>query len=966
MRFSSSRFLSCLLGSLFLTFVCGLPVFAQSSFSPLSTMQSTPDLKWYSISNSSVQLIYPEALESESIYIANLIEHYSHFVGQTFGISQPHSFTLLIRPEEALPNGFVTLAPRRSEWFASSTYTPVVGGAEWYQMLAVHEYRHVNQMDFYNDQSKFLYAVMGEFGEELAIMLGLPSWYLEGDAVWSETKYTESGRGRLPHFLARLKALVLSDQMPTYDQLLNGSYQNSFPNHYVFGYALVSYAVQKFGEDVWTRIVAEISRFPHPFRFYSSFAQITGQRFDDFFNETFQVLKKRWQSEIQSADQIRQNKMFSSESKSKEYKEELLPAQKEDTLYYIKTTLDGYPSVMAKKGEKEWKISELFFINDYSHIDFGFNKAVYNEFRPDVRFSLRRTSDLMLLDLKDGSTRQITLGKKLYFPSFNPTETKLIATEFRSEPTQSWNISEFDLEGHSLQSFSLDHNKVAEVRYLDDQTVVTIMSSPVGLKTMVLVDLFSHQVIKTIVPPSRNGIHSLFIDNQKNILFAAQFKGKDEIFLIQGEKIAQCTHTLIGADDPYLHQNKIYYSEIASQGAQISQEELSSCQPISLDSLVDFHYLSDSPSDNFNQFPLIHFPEQESLYSIHAEKYIKEPYGDFDKRLFIPHTWGFLLGRGGQLGAVTDNYLGTLGLNLELGTDPEEKTRWVRLGFDIKKYYPLIRISTEQRNRSVAIEAIADQLQWNELSLGLQTYVPFNKRIHLNNFSALLTLSSIYTYADDFFLTYNHWKFNYFSEFLKTMSALNLSWFKDPTLRSLQEPWLVSHQIAYENADQLKSDGVASSYRISQQMNVQTPGIGKLDGLKFSYSFERQNRYFLSYKFLPDRSSPSKYVFSRGYPYESVYEYNKYSINYLFPVAYPDLNIPGWLFLRRIYINTFYDSTLLDRSWTHRELNSYGLEGFFENQIVRLMPLNVGLRLLHRLLDDQTVFEVFLSTNVSY
>ncbi|MBO9665322.1 MAG: hypothetical protein J7501_00725, partial [Bdellovibrio sp.] len=134
--------------------------------------QSSPSLKWHSISNDAVRVIYPEQMKPESIYIANLVEHYSHVVGQTYGIQKPLQFDLILRPEVAEPNGYVTLGPRRSEWFSSSTFFPLVGGTEWYQTLSIHEYRHVNQYDFYNRKAaEVLYWIMGDMGRQVAIFL---------------------------------------------------------------------------------------------------------------------------------------------------------------------------------------------------------------------------------------------------------------------------------------------------------------------------------------------------------------------------------------------------------------------------------------------------------------------------------------------------------------------------------------------------------------------------------------------------------------------------------------------------------------------------------------------------------------------------------------------------------------------------------------------------------------------------
>lgn len=77
-----------------------------------------------------------------------------------------------------------------------------LGSTNWTDNLAVHEYRHVHQFsNFRKGASKLLYLLAGQEGQSLANAASIPDWFFEGDAVYTETKYLEQGRGRLPYFL---------------------------------------------------------------------------------------------------------------------------------------------------------------------------------------------------------------------------------------------------------------------------------------------------------------------------------------------------------------------------------------------------------------------------------------------------------------------------------------------------------------------------------------------------------------------------------------------------------------------------------------------------------------------------------------------------------------------------------------------------------------------------------------------
>src|SRR5690606_41616914 len=84
------------------------------------------------------------------------------------------------------------LAPRRSEFFTTPPQRNDF--QDWLGQLAVHELRHVVQID------KLTGYLSAPFFEQLAFAIygiTLPSWFFEGDAVTTETVLSNSGRGRL-------------------------------------------------------------------------------------------------------------------------------------------------------------------------------------------------------------------------------------------------------------------------------------------------------------------------------------------------------------------------------------------------------------------------------------------------------------------------------------------------------------------------------------------------------------------------------------------------------------------------------------------------------------------------------------------------------------------------------------------------------------------------------------------------
>lgn len=917
----------------------------------LDLAQSSPSHKWFSIENDVVRVIYPEEVKSESIYIANLVEHYSHVVGKTYGIEKPRLFNLVIRPEMALSNAYVTLAPRRSEWFTSSTYFPFVSSSEWYQTLSIHEYRHVNQFDHFNrDSTRVLYYIMGEAGWQLAAALGMPSWYLEGDAVWAETKYTDAGRGRSPRFAARLKALVLSDKLPTFDQFVNGSYQTELPNQYVYGYALISYGYQKFGEDFWSKVTEKVAKFPYPLSFYTAFGFVSNQRFEDFYIEVMADLKKKW-----SSDTLKN-------AKWQEYRANSNPIKVENSLYYVKNTLDNHPQLIRETNGQGEVIHKFPFNKELQIIDIKGDKLVYTEFLPNARYTHKGSSDLYLVNLKNKKSKKITDGKRIYNPRFNALGSKIIAVEFKDD--QTWNISEFDLNGKTLNQFYLPEGKVAEVFYLDDENAAALLNSKTGEKLIASIDLKNRKMTNTLVPPSRNLLHSLYIDKNKNIFFEAQYKGSNEIFQITYDgRFTICTASKLGAYTPSSDGETLYVSLEDTNGALVRSSPINKCKDIAQNEIVNFNYLGTTPSDNYNNFTIQNFPEQAQFSEKDIQKYRPKEYGDFDSGLYIPHSWGLTLGRGSGLGFRTDNYLHTMSFSGIIGTDPEEATSFAELNFDIRKYYPLIKFQVENRNREVTDYGTQEKVEWTERAAGLAAVLPYMKKSGLYNFEANLSFQGSY-------LDTSKYKFNEVavdnsgSHLIKTGAGAGFKWNEDLTARSIQAPWLLSYSVNYENAD-APSNPLYSSYRVSQRAQINTPGFLKHNGFMFTMDDQKQRASFSSYRFLPNPTT-GDYTFSRGYRYEDVPHFQKLTANYLFPLAYPDYNLSRYYYLRRIYSNVFFDTTKIEKLNGNKTLNSYGIEFLFESQLLRFLPMNIGTRFVDKLEENKFKAEFFLASDIGF
>ncbi|RYZ89607.1 MAG: hypothetical protein EOP04_06375, partial [Proteobacteria bacterium] len=650
--------------------------------------QSSASSDWSAIENEFVEVIYPAERKDDAIYIANLIQHYSSVVGQTYKIDKPKKVSLVLRSEMSQPNGFVTLAPRRTEWFSSSTYSPITTSLDWYQILSIHEYRHVQQNDaFLTGAVTYLDYLFGDLGQALAGAFAKKSWMAEGDAVWAETHYTDGGRGRSPRFPARLKALLLAGKTPTYEQFVNGSYNDLLVNQYVYGYFLIANGYKKFGADFWSKVSDEGAEFPHPFRFPTAFYNVSGVPFHQFYDETFADLKKQWQSDA-----------FPGLEKS-DYQEESDPAVVDGQLYYVHYDLDSFHTLYQRSEGKDKKIAEFPYNRELAPTDFSKDYAIYSEITPNWRYGFVGESDLKLIDLKTGQFTAITQGRRLYNPHFNTRGDKIVATEFKNDGT--WQLTLLTLDGSEIDKVLLPKLKLVEGHFLGDETLVAIANDNEGKKTLIKIKL-SDKSYETLTTPSRNSFFALASDGKSRILFEAQDKGSTNVFQldVDSKSLSRCSHSKIGAYSPEFSGDKGFvYSEETPYGTRIAQKSLDECKPAALSELLDYNYLSDTPSDNYTKSRPVAFNDQESLHQKNQEQYEPRKYGMFEKRAFIPHSWSFFTGRGLGLTLKGDNLLGDFGYTLNLGQSGEENEPYSNIQIDFKRYPLIVSLVAEASTR---------------------------------------------------------------------------------------------------------------------------------------------------------------------------------------------------------------------------------------------------------------------------
>ena len=407
--------------------------------------QDAGTIQWNQFSSQNYRLIYPRGLDSLAMGFADKLEYFYPYQARV--LDHEHSkMPVIIHNESSFSNGVFVWAPKRVEIFTNPN--PNGYPQDWLTQLALHEGRHAFQVDKLNQGfSRALSFIAGEQGLGLAAGL-LPVWYLEGDAVDAETRFSYTGRGRLPSFEMGMKAILLEREPYSYSKAFLGSYKDFIPNHYELGYLLVRYGRRTYGDAFWTDFEDYAAR--KPFLLSPTFFSLPKygvKSKKQCYLSALDTYRTHWKQQLKQRP-LKPVRTWS-DTTHRYFTNYHFPQWISDThLVVLRTGLDQIPEfvTLSPSGEEE-RIFRPGFMNSgrFSYRD---SLLVWDELIPDIRWSNRNYSMLRVFSMRSGKVWSLGSGTRYYAPSLSGKGTRIAAVEQRTDHT--FNVTILDIRGNVL------------------------------------------------------------------------------------------------------------------------------------------------------------------------------------------------------------------------------------------------------------------------------------------------------------------------------------------------------------------------------------------------------------------------------------------------------------------------------------------------------------------------------------
>ncbi len=932
------------------------------------TGQDPASIKWRRINTENFELIYPDYYELQAQKLAYVLEKVYNYGSYSLKYN-PRKISVILHTQTVSSNGLVAYAPKRAEFY--TTPNQGIYPQDWLEQLALHEFRHVVQVDKIDKELPgIIKAILGEQGTALVFGAYLPWWFIEGDAVVTETALSNYGRGRFPSFLMEHQAQVIEKGVYSYDKAYNGSYKNYVPNHYQLGYYLVGNARQRYGSDLWEKVISNVGAKPFSLRpFNSALKKNTGFNKVSLYKSVFDSLKNVWQAEDANFKTAPFQKISAKNRFYTSYNYNYY--LNDSTIISYKTSINKIPAfVEISKNGKEKKIFTPGLIFDES-VNYRDNLIVWSEQIPDPRWSHSGKSLIRIFNIDSGEITDIQPEFKSFSPSISEDKKRVAVVE--TDFSNNYYVSVYSMpEGKLLNRFQTEKNNY--------------FFSPEWLNAneLAVVLLFENGKRLAKINPA-TGKYEILINSDlgdlkqikragENLLFISSYSGKNGLYLFNLEKkeLQFLFEPRFGADSPESSPNSknIVLSDYTADGFQLIEIKRDEIKNKPMNEVKRGTYsLAENLAKQEKGIP--DFSEEEtSHYS--SEKYSKPAH------LLNFHSWApvfidvqaYEIVPGASI--MSQNKLGSAETILGYKYDVNEKSGKFYAGYTFKGWYPVFRFEISNGNRKskyyeiqktvtqsgevIKQDTLLKSYSWNMTSALTNVSVPFN--LTKGAFNRLLQPEFQY-------------EFNYYGHNETTPDE-----FFEGSLQSFSYR-LYYHQLLKQSAQDVYPDfgfivdanfqhsptGTADLGNIAvAQSVVYLPGLMKNHGISI-------------YSGIQKKEPGEKYGFGeairypRGWGKVNTTEMYSMAVDYKLPLFYPEWSVGGLVYVQRVKASIFGDYAQLQGNIYDngnivgrykKNINSFGAEITGDVNFLRFYaPANIGVRASY-LPETQNIYFDFL------
>ncbi|OGC24179.1 hypothetical protein A3J90_05280 [candidate division WOR-1 bacterium RIFOXYC2_FULL_37_10] len=880
------RFLGALI--LMLIFVLSFTISSKAATS------LDPSLKWKTLETLHFKVNYYDKIEDQAYKVASIAEEVHSRLSPLFRHTPDLKTEIVLLDNTDYTNGYTTVFPNPLITLyltnMNSNYQPF-SYDDWLRYVFIHEYTHLLHLDTVEGGAQLFKLLLGRsiFPNWLN-----PLFIVEGLAVFEESKYSAGGRLNDPRWQAWLRMEALSDNMKSIQQASVTTVAWPIGNTaYLYGSSFVKYLADKYGEDKLYRLSQE----------YGDYILSYGpdMAFSNIFGKSLWVLWKDWQDEVikkakTDKEAIEKKPLTKSRMLTDKGYYNFKPVWDYDSskVYYTQINMDDSAQIKSLdvNNLNGQKIMEGYFFDD------SMSKYKDNLYfsKSDIYKNFYFYNDLYCLNLKNKSLKRLTEGARASDPAVSPDGQKIVFVKNDAGTKTLWimnsngsNQRKFTASGKEEEYlspvFSPDGKTVAVSKWVKGRQKIVIVSVNTGIEKFMTNENFSTEA------------NPYFTPDGKYILFESDITGIPNLyaFNLKSSDIYRITNVLGMAIMPAVSPDgtKIAYVNYTQKGYDLA---IISFNPSS------WEKTSHKAKTNGLAYKSAYDGSLDEKEEVVLKKYDYNPIPSLIPKFWFPYSYGdengeHLLAYTAGVDALSQQFM-----QLQAGYDWTAKRPTYSLMYNNDQFLPQLALVADDVALAYSWDADTKTYWEREqdfgayLSLyGNRVFSEFDRQafsvgyehVTLNNISSLEILVNQPTLGklSGYYAAYNY----------NSLKSFGLS--------VAPEEGFAIGAFARLYSKDAASDYNLTNYTVRGSTYYKTfiphhaLSLSAVGSLSYGDSFVQSG---FSYK----------NVSVRGYPYNYVSgsKSAKGSIQYIFPLGYPEIGYGyGYLFLDRLYGKFFFD-----------------------------------------------------------
>lgn len=926
--------------------------------------QDPASVKWRIIKTENFKIVYPSDFEKNISKLTNTMQMV-HKYGTITLKHRPQKINLLIHNQSVVSNAYSLWTPQRMEFLTcppQNTYAQ-----DWLEQLAIHEYRHMVQMDKLNQgTTKMLTYLIGQHATAAVLGVYVPVWFLEGDAICTETALSNSGRGRIPAFEMISRAQLIEKEKFSFEKAQFGSYKDFVPDHYYFGYNFVAYTRKIWGFSTFENALNKTGRNPFIITpFNKGLKEITGLSKRKMYHVIWDSLKSVWikqqnQLEYTSYKKLsKENKIYTNYKYPHYLNDSTILAEKsgkEDITRIIKLNKNGTESVLCTPGyftsenisfiTDNYPLEKNILVDSLSLIPLSAKFACWSERDIHTRWEQKSFSVVKVYDFDKNKTKKLSKKTRYFSPCFFPDRSKMVVSEVTTDNQYYLTIIDAN-NGKELKKINTPDNIFFTNPSVsrDGKNIYAVALTNKG-KSIVAVDAESGKR-RIIIEPSFHEISNVS-SYQHYIFFNADYSGIDNIYGVDtlSKQIFQITSSKYGAVDIDVSPdgNKMVYAEYTADGYCVVEAAFNPANWKPLSRVYD-------NSIKLYEGYLLEEKGVGDSSIIPNKFYESKPYRKL-LHLFNPHSWMPLYLNADNIevkpgiSLMSQNLLSNTFATVGYEWDKNIREGLYHADISYKGLYPIFNFSYLKGKQAGIYQE--QKYTYDISKIKTSVSVPFAFIYNQYIRGCRFDISTNY-----YNITHNE---------------------STPDILMHGKSQTMEYRIFVYN--QIKSVERDMRPRWGQRIEINyfhSPfhknNFGILKSVEASFFFPGFFRHhsFQLYVGIQNKQKSDFYFgdvvsYPKGYTYTISDDLYSISNNYMLPLVYPDKNLGSLLYIKKVQANLFIDYAYGKYNLSEITYLSYGLDLLTQVHLFRFsIPFYIGLRTSYMPNEKEIAYEMLFN-----